>query len=93
MRDKLGAWVRDTYNHITSVVELSVELQQLRHCLACVARQCSLQLADALPQVGVPHLFGAWLGSSCAPAHAFLFCFGPIQILYGDLSSCGGEAC
>lgn len=25
---------------------------QLRHCLACAARQCALQLAETLPQVG-----------------------------------------
>lgn len=45
-------WVKDAYRHITSVAELSPELQQLRHCLACVARHCSLQLAEAAQQVG-----------------------------------------
>ncbi len=66
VRDKLCAWVRDTYNHITSVTELSVELQQLRHALACVARQCSLQLADGMPQVGT-HCRGQAFGDGALP--------------------------
>ena len=65
VRERLVEWVRETYRHITSATELSTELQQLRHCLATVARACSLQLAEAAPQVGGPA--GRWLGQWSAP--------------------------
>lgn len=50
LRGKLVQYVAETARHINMNPELSPELQQLRHCLAVVARHCSLQLADALPQ-------------------------------------------
>ncbi|KAL6769541.1 hypothetical protein ACKKBG_A31400 [Auxenochlorella protothecoides x Auxenochlorella symbiontica] len=50
LRGKLVQFVAETARHINTLPELSPELQQLRHCLCTVARQCAMQLADALPQ-------------------------------------------
>ena len=50
MRDKLIEFVRETARHITTTADVSPELQQLRYCLCAVARQCGIQLGDALPQ-------------------------------------------
>ena len=50
LRGKLVQFVAETARYINMTPELSPELQQLRHCLSTVARQCAVQLADALPQ-------------------------------------------
>ena len=50
VRDKLIEFVRDTARHITSTADVSPEVQQLRYCLCAVARQCGVQLGEALPQ-------------------------------------------
>lgn len=50
VRDKLIEFVRETARHITSTADVSPELQQLRYCLCSVARQCGIQLGEALPQ-------------------------------------------
>lgn len=78
-------FVRETARHITSTADVSPELQQLRYCLCSVARQCGLQLGEALPQAfpgqvrgagGLASgdraaLLGAWLpAAQCAAAAA-----------------------
>ena len=50
VRDKLIEFVRETARHITTTADVSPELQQLRYCLCAVARQCGIQLGEALPQ-------------------------------------------
>jgi hypothetical protein len=50
VRDKLIEFVRETARHITTTADVSPELQQLRYCLAAVARTCGAQLGQALPQ-------------------------------------------
>ncbi|KAL4434374.1 hypothetical protein ABPG75_000815 [Micractinium tetrahymenae] len=54
VRDKLIEFVRETARHITSTADVSPELQQLRYCLCSVARQCGIQLGEALPQAFPP---------------------------------------
>lgn len=56
VRDKLIEFVRETARHITSTADVSPELQQLRYCLCSVARQCGMQLGEALPQAFPPQV-------------------------------------
>ena len=49
VRNKLSEFVIETARFITSTADVSPELQQLRYCLCSVARQCGLQLGQALP--------------------------------------------
>ncbi len=56
VRDKLIEFVRETARHITSTADVSPELQQLRYCLCSVARQCGIQLGEALPQAFPPQV-------------------------------------
>lgn len=73
VRDRLIEFVRETARHITTTADVSPELQQLRYCLCSVARQCGLQLGEALPQafpgqVGCPvvlRVMACALCSSC----------------------------
>jgi hypothetical protein len=58
VRDKLHHFVIETARHVSSSGETTADLLQLRYCMCVVARQCSQQLAEALPQAFTADLRG-----------------------------------